>query len=167
MNLKRTLLMVASLGLLFGLAGCGEDSDYFYIRGWDWGGDTLDLTVGQEHKINVRLNQAVRDLTYVDITEENQEVAKVINPDSLVLKYKAGDAVKEATIRGVSDSGSQYWKISFKIRNSNERRDLRVRVTSTGIPPQSDTGATPKPDTVPWPQPDTGPPPPDGPVAQQ
>jgi hypothetical protein len=155
MIMKRPLLALTGLSLLVGLSHCSDDSALQYIKVPDF--RKTSLTVGQSHDLTIALATPVEATSYVDIKNEYTEFVGVVEPASLVIKYRAAERTKTVTLKGLKPTPNfGYVPITFSIRDSNESLTLEFQVRNSvtpdfGIPPDygpdpdigvKDTGTT-------------------------
>lgn len=155
MTMKKPLLALTGLSLLVGLSHCSDDPALQYIKVPEY--RKTSLTVGQSHDLTIALASPVEATSYIDITNEYSEFVDVVEPASLVIKYRAAERTKKVTLKGLKPTPNfGYVPIIFKLRDSSESLTLEFQVKNTvtpdfGIPPDygpdpdigvKDTGTT-------------------------
>ncbi len=130
MSMTRPLLALVGLSLL---AGCSDDPALQYIVFPAF--KKTSLTVGQSHDLTIALAAPVEATSYIDITNEYSEFVDVVEPASLVLKYRAAERTKKVTLKGLKQTPKLgYVPITFKLRGSSESLTLEFQVKNPGTP---------------------------------
>ncbi len=111
----------------FSVLGCGgDDEDAIYIKPFRI--DVFSLVEGSNVEIKVILNRKATQTTYVDIETPDDLSQTFISLDDEFLRFLPEEDTKTTRISTLKATNNNYFRVVFKLRDSDSSQTIRVRV---------------------------------------